>query len=145
MKMTRILPLAVAVSVALVLSTGSAPLRAQNRVEEAIPEYEIAIASNRNWLLAIATLGWCKFLTDVIPLEEKALRLIPRGPFVGTLNLRIGTAYLLQSRYEDRSARLKRPAMPPCGQQRCAPISLLLMASRAKASTLQPNWPTRVG
>ena len=38
-------------------------LFAQNRVEEAIPEYETALASNRNWLLAVATLGWCKFLT----------------------------------------------------------------------------------
>jgi TolB-like protein len=32
-------------------------LFAKNRVEEAIPEYETALASNRNWALVIATLG----------------------------------------------------------------------------------------
>jgi TolB-like protein len=62
-------------------------LRAQNRVEEAIPEYEMAIASNRNWLLAIATLGWCKFLTgeieDAIPYHEQAIRLSPRDNLIG--------------------------------------------------------------
>ncbi len=36
-------------------------LRAQNRFEEAIPEYEMAIALNRNWVTAIASLGQCKF------------------------------------------------------------------------------------
>jgi len=80
-------------------------LRAQGRCREAIPEFETVISSNPNYASAYANLGWCKFLTgsieDVIPLEEKALRLIPRGPFVGTLYLRIGTAHLLQSHYED--------------------------------------------
>ena len=56
-------------------------LRAQNRVEEAIPEYETALASNRNWLLAVATLGWCKFLTgsieDAIPLHSKPSASVP--------------------------------------------------------------------
>ena len=32
-------------------------LRAQGRYEEAIPEYETAIASNRNWVAAISALG----------------------------------------------------------------------------------------
>jgi len=34
-------------------------LRAQLRPEEAIPEYEVAIAFNRNWVHAIGFLGWC--------------------------------------------------------------------------------------
>ena len=80
-------------------------LRAEGRCKEAIPEYETVISSDPNFASAYANLGWCKFLTgsieDAIPLEEKALRLTPRGPFVGTLYLRIGTAHLLQSHYED--------------------------------------------
>jgi adenylate cyclase len=80
-------------------------LRAQGRCREAIPEFETVISLNPNFASAYANLGWCKFLTgsieDVIPLQEKALRLIPRGPFVGVLYQRIGAAYLLQSHYED--------------------------------------------
>ena len=41
-------------------------LRAQGRCEEAIPEYETALASNRNWVDAIANIGRCKFLTGSI-------------------------------------------------------------------------------
>src|SRR5262249_12314113 len=69
-------------------------LRAQKRYEEAIPEYEAVLAFNRNWLLAVASLGWCKFLTgsleEAIPLHEQALRLSPRDPLVGTWYVRIG-------------------------------------------------------
>ena len=42
------------------------------------------------------------------PLAEKALRLTPRGPFVDTLYLRIGTAHLPQSHYEDAIRWLKK-------------------------------------
>jgi len=80
-------------------------LRAEGRCKEAISEYETVISSDPNFASAYANLGWCKFATgsieDVIPLEERALRYIPRGPFVGTLYSRIGTAHLLQSNYED--------------------------------------------
>jgi hypothetical protein len=38
-------------------------LRAQNRVAEAIPEYETVIAFNRNWPHAKAALGHCKLWT----------------------------------------------------------------------------------
>src|SRR5205823_640834 len=57
-------------------------LRAQNRFEEATPEFETAIALNRNWVGAIHALAHCKFLTgaieEVIPLEEQVIRLSPR-------------------------------------------------------------------
>jgi adenylate cyclase len=80
-------------------------LRAQNRFEEAIPEYETAIASNRNWLLAIASLGWCKFLTgsieEAIPLHEQAIRLSPRDTLIGIWYQRIGQVHLLQSRTDE--------------------------------------------
>jgi adenylate cyclase len=78
---------------------------AQNRVEEAVPEYEATVASNRNWLLAVATLGWCKFQTglieDAIPLHEQAIRLSPRDNLLGVWYLRIGIVHLLQSRTDE--------------------------------------------
>jgi tetratricopeptide (TPR) repeat protein len=80
-------------------------LRAQNRVEEAVPQYEATVASNRNWLLAVATLGWCKFQTglieDAIPLHEQAIRLSPRDNLLGVWYLRIGIVHLLQSRTDE--------------------------------------------
>jgi adenylate cyclase len=75
-------------------------LRAQNRYEEAIPEYETAIAFNRNWVRAIAILGMSKFYTgsieEMIPPQERAIRLSPRDPVIGTFYYRIGLVHLLQ-------------------------------------------------
>jgi class 3 adenylate cyclase len=80
-------------------------LRAQGRPEEAIPEFEMAIALNRNWVDAIAGLGWCKFfagsLPEVIPLHEQAIRLSPRDPEIGPWYFRIGRAHLVQSRIDE--------------------------------------------
>ena len=87
-------------------------LFAQNRVEEAIPEYETALASNRNWALVIATLGWLKFmaglLNDAIPLQEQALRLSPRDSLIGIWYQRIGTVHLLQSRIDEAVSWLEK-------------------------------------
>jgi hypothetical protein len=56
-------------------------LRAQGRPEEAIPEYEAAIAFNRNWAAVSSHLGRCKFWTgsieEGIALDEHAIRLKP--------------------------------------------------------------------
>ena len=80
-------------------------LRAQGRFEEAIPEYETIVASNRNWVFAISNLGQCKLFTgaldEVIPLQEQALRLSPRDPNIGVYYLRIGLVHLLQSRTDE--------------------------------------------
>jgi adenylate cyclase len=79
-------------------------LRAQDRYEEAIPEYESAIAVNRNWAYAYSHLGWCKFVTgsmeELIPTQERAIRLSPRDPQIGLFYFRIGFAHLLQSRID---------------------------------------------
>ena len=79
-------------------------LRAQNRVEEAIPEYETVLAFNRNWVLALAALGWCKFHTgsmeEALTAQEQAIRLSPRDPHIGNWYWRIGMVHLLQSRTE---------------------------------------------
>jgi len=96
-------------------------LRAQNRYEEAIPEYETVIAFNRNSVRAYALLGQCKFFTgsieETIPLEEQAIRLSPRDPLVGLCYHRIGVVHLLQSRTDEAivwlaKARNAIPALP---------------------------------
>jgi TolB-like protein len=77
-------------------------LRAQHRHELAIPEYQAAIALDRNWVQAIAALGMCKFFTgaieEVIPAQEHAIRLSPRDPRLPNWFWRIAMIHLLQSR-----------------------------------------------
>jgi len=96
-------------------------LRAQGRLEEAIPEYETAIALNRNWVFAYVALGACKLLTgeieEAIPLAEQAIRLSPRDPNIGIMYDRIGYVHLLQSRIDQailccEKARSANPAHP---------------------------------
>jgi len=80
-------------------------LRAQGRLEDAIPEYEAVIAFNRNWMHAISALGQCKLFTgsmeEAILIQEQAIRLSPRDPLVGAFYQRIGQALLLQSRTDE--------------------------------------------
>jgi adenylate cyclase len=80
-------------------------LRVQRRHEEAIPEYQTAIASNRNWADALAGLGWCKFwigsFEEAILLHEEAICLSPRDPLIGYWQYRIGVINLLQSRTDE--------------------------------------------
>ena len=87
-------------------------LRAQNRFELAIPEYEAAIAINRNWVNAIAALGWCKFfigaIEEAIPAQELAIRLSPRDPRLPNWYWRIGMVHLLQSRNDEAILWLER-------------------------------------
>jgi TolB-like protein/Tfp pilus assembly protein PilF len=87
-------------------------LRTQRRYEDAIPEFEAALASNPNWVGAIAVLGYCKFFAgsaeQMIPAQEQALRLSPRDPGVGTWYNRIGFAHLLQSRTDEAIVWLER-------------------------------------
>ena len=56
---------------------------------------------NRNWVLVIAALGWCKFLTgsidEALLLHEQAIRLSPRDPGISNWYDRIGRIHLLQS------------------------------------------------
>jgi len=80
-------------------------LRAQNRPEDAIPEYETVLALNRNWVSAIAALGFCKLMTgsieEAILAQERAIRLDPRGPLVWLYSFWIGQIRLLQSRIDE--------------------------------------------
>jgi len=83
-------------------------LRAQQRFEEAIPEYETVLALNRNWVYAIAALGYCKFVTgsieEAIPAQELAIRLSPRDPQIWLYYFWIGQAHLLRSRVDEAIA-----------------------------------------
>ena len=93
----------------------------QDWFDEAIPEYETAIAFDRNWLEAFAHLGQCKFymgsLEKYIPLVEQAIQLSPRDPLIGVWFGRIGLAHLLQSRINEailwlEKARTASPGLP---------------------------------
>jgi TolB-like protein/DNA-binding winged helix-turn-helix (wHTH) protein len=76
-------------------------LRAQGDCQDAINEYEMTIALDRNVTGAYALLGYCKLMTgaiaDVAPLEERAIGLDPMGLFGGGYYQRIGMAELFQS------------------------------------------------
>jgi adenylate cyclase len=96
-------------------------LRAEGRCNEAIPELETVIASNRNSPGALFALGDCKLTTgsidEAIPLEEQAIRLGPRDPYVFNRYLVIGKVHLLQSRTEEaigwlEKARIGNPGSP---------------------------------
>jgi adenylate cyclase len=96
-------------------------LRAQRRCEEAIPEFETVLASNRNLVMALHDLALCKLDTgsieQVMPLEEQAIRLSPRDPGIGWWYLLIGTVHLLQSRTDEaivwlEKARSALPSVP---------------------------------
>jgi TolB-like protein len=96
-------------------------LRAQGRCEEAIPEYEMVLAIDRNAVVALDALADCKLLIgsieEVIPLEERAIRLSPRDPDIGWWYLRIGQVHLLHSHTDDavlwlEKARNAVPRLP---------------------------------
>ena len=87
-------------------------LRAQNRYDAAIPEFKMAIELDRNSVLALASLGVCKFYTgqleEVIPAQEQAIRLSPRDPYIANWFWRIGMVHLLQSRLDEAILWIER-------------------------------------
>jgi TolB-like protein/class 3 adenylate cyclase/Flp pilus assembly protein TadD len=96
-------------------------LRAQKRWEEAVPEYEGALALDRNMVAALHELGWGKIcagsIEEVIPLVEQAIRLSPRDPSIGYFYSLIGRVHLLQSHTDEaivwfEKARSAMPAQP---------------------------------
>jgi adenylate cyclase len=80
-------------------------LRAQRRYAEATPEYETALALNRNIVAGWHALAQCKLFTgsieETIPLEEQAIRLSPRDPYLHLFYSEIGFVHLLQSRTDE--------------------------------------------
>jgi tetratricopeptide (TPR) repeat protein len=59
---------------------------ATRRFAEAIPWYEMALASNRNWVSVLFAIGQCKLysgsIEETILLVEQAIRLSPRDPIL---------------------------------------------------------------
>ena len=117
-------------------------LRAQNRWEEAVPEYEAALALDQNSVFALTGLGWCKLsngsLDEVIPLLEQAIRLSPRDPGIGSFYYLIGTVHLLQSHTDEAIVWLKKtrsvmPAAPIHRSRLAAAYALRGETERAAA------------
>jgi len=80
-------------------------LRFQGRCDQAIPEYERALESNPNWLNSLDFLAACKTMTGsmetAISLEQQAIRLGPRDPYIGNFYSRIGQAHLLLAQTDE--------------------------------------------
>jgi adenylate cyclase len=85
-----------------------AVLRFQGRCDAAIPEYETVLALNPNWMPSLDLLAWCKLMTgsiaEAIPLEEQAIRLSPRDPYIYNFYYVIGLVHLLQSHTDEAIA-----------------------------------------
>ena len=117
-------------------------LMALKQWEEAIPEYEAALASNRNLVAALHGLAFCKLCTgsieEVTPLLEKAICLSPRDPNIGHLYGLIGTVDLVQSHIDEaiiwlNKARSATPAVPTFHAQLASAYALNGEAERATA------------
>jgi len=91
-------------------------LRAQNRCEEAIPEYEAALNFNRNAVWPLHGLALCKLYTGkieaVIPLEEQAIRLSPRDPGIAGGTSLLGLYICCNRAMTRRSSGSKERATP---------------------------------
>jgi tetratricopeptide (TPR) repeat protein len=98
-------------------------LRFERRCGEAIPEFEIALAANRNDPYILGELSMCKYLTggsdeEAIALTEQAIRLSPRDAGIWWWYTWIGFVHLLQSRTDGAIAWLEkgRTAQPKTPQ-----------------------------
>jgi TolB-like protein/class 3 adenylate cyclase/Flp pilus assembly protein TadD len=96
-------------------------MRVRGNYDGAVSEYEAALALNRNWVVAIAALGICKFfagsIEETIPAQELAIRLSPRDPRLPNWYWRIGMVHLMLSRTEPaiawlEKARTANPTLP---------------------------------
>lgn len=117
-------------------------LRGQRRSEEAISEYETALALDHNLVDALNGLAWCKLYAglpdEAISVAEKAISLSPRDPIIGDRYFIIGTARLLQSRFDEaitwlEKARNARPSLPVARSRLAAAYALKGEPERAAA------------
>jgi len=98
-------------------------LRFTRRCDEAIPEFEISLAVNRNDPPTLGQLSICKYLTggsdkEAIALAEQAIRLSPRDPANGWWYAWIGFVHLMQSRVDEAIVWLEKArSLDPRGWQ----------------------------
>lgn len=98
-------------------------LRLTGGCGDAIPEFEAALAANRNDSSALQQLGSCKYLTgspdrEAISLFKEAIRLSPRDPAGWVQYMWIGIVNLMASRTDEaiewlEKARTAGPKLPP--------------------------------
>jgi adenylate cyclase len=118
-------------------------LRAQDRCEDAIIEYEQVIAINRNQPFAYSHLGWCKLQTggtvdEATRFIEQAIRLSPRDPFIFLWHTMLGLLDLYRSRPDDaivwlEKARVANPGVSYVRGNLAAAYALKGMTERAAA------------
>jgi adenylate cyclase len=127
-------------------------LRARGRPEEAFREYEMVLESNRNWIWAVANLGWCKLyagsIEESIPLVEQAIRLSPRDPLIDQWCFGMGRAYLLQSRTDEaivwlEKARSVNPGHPQSHAYLASAYALKGEIERAAAELVRSSEAER--
>jgi TolB-like protein/class 3 adenylate cyclase len=124
-------------------------LGAQGRCDESNPEYETVLAIDRNFVGAFNALSVCKLLTgaieQVIPLEEKAIRLSPRHPQIAFWYARIGLMHLLQSRTDEAIAWLEKARSANPDWLALGPNSPPRLPLRATANAPLSNSPKPAG
>jgi len=110
--------------------------------EEAIPEYEAALALNHNLVAALHGLAWCKLyagsIEEVTPFVEQAIRVSPRDPGIGHCYDLIGTVHPLQSHIDEavvwlEKARSAMPGVPIFRSHLAAAYALSGKTERASA------------
>jgi adenylate cyclase len=118
-------------------------LRAQDRCEDAIVEYEQVIAIDRNRAQAYNHLGWCKLQTggsvdEATRLIKQAIRLSPRDGGIVLWHLRLGHLDLYRSRPDYaivwfEKARVANPGVAYFRGTLAAAYALKGMTERAAA------------
>jgi TolB-like protein/class 3 adenylate cyclase len=124
--------------------------QAQRRCEEAVPEFEMVLAVDRNAVGALANLGWCKFLAggsgdEAIQLIEQAIRLSPRDPSIAGRYSRIGLCIYYFRALIRQSPGSKRLAAPIPGFFPRTNFWPPPMASKASWTAPPPNSPRDKG
>jgi TolB-like protein len=111
-------------------------LRFRGRCDQAIPEYERALESNPNWLNSLDFLAACKMMTGsmetAISLEQQAIRLGPRDPYIGNFYSRIGQAHLLLAQTDEAIIWFERAAGAIPGVRRPTRLSRLRLCSQRR-------------
>jgi adenylate cyclase len=106
-------------------------LRFERRCGDAVPEFEISLAADRNNSYTLVELSMCKFLTggsdhEAIALTEQAIPLSPRDPGIWWWYTWIGFVHLLQARTGGAIAWLEKGRS---GRPKAAPPHWFLAAA----------------